>query len=67
MSTVDLTGVKPGDIVEYQLPISKRLERGTFQQWHGAEPQRLVVWSHQAKTSISVARASVTRMLPQEE
>lgn len=65
MSTGDLTSVKPGDIVEYQLPISKRIERGTFQQWHGVEPQRLVVWSHQARTSISVAQTSVTRIIPQ--
>lgn len=70
MSEIDLTTIKPGDLVEYQGIISKQSQqtmRGTFQGWHGDEPQRLLVYSFGAKTIISVGQKNVVRIVPQGE
>lgn len=65
MSNKDLTTITPGDLVEYQGPISKQIMRGEFRGWHGDEPQRLLVYSFGAKTVISVAQKNIVRVTPQ--
>ena len=45
MSSIDLKGIKPGDLVEYQRPGQNTRARGTFQGWHSTDDGqvRLVV------------------------
>jgi hypothetical protein len=43
MRLLDLRSLRPGDLVEYQLPVSKRPTRGIFQYWHTTEQGQLVL------------------------
>ena len=37
MHRKDLKNLQPGDVVEYQQPLSTTSSRGTFQRWHSID------------------------------
>jgi hypothetical protein len=43
MRHLDLRSLQAGDLVEYQLPVSKRPTQGAFQRWHTTEEGQLVL------------------------
>jgi hypothetical protein len=69
MSTLDLKGIKPGDLAEYQQPASKSPLRGTFQHWHStADGQaRLLVHSHQLGIDIQLNPRRIISITHQSE
>ena len=56
MSSIDLRGMKPGDLVEYQRLSYHHTARGTFQGWHLTDDGqvRLVVRHQQLGMDIIV-------------
>ncbi len=56
MSSINLKGLNPGDLVEYQQPRSTHPASGTFQRWHATDDgqARLIVRSQQVGIDCSV-------------
>jgi hypothetical protein len=56
MSSINLKGLKPGDLVEYQQPLSTSTTQGIFQRWHSTDDDqaRLIVRSQQLGIDCSV-------------
>jgi hypothetical protein len=50
MNMIDLKDLTPGDLVEYQQPVSKHTARGTYQRWQAPDDgqARLIVRSRAA-------------------
>ncbi len=69
MSPIDPRGIQPGDLVEYQQPISKTTARGIFQRWHSAADgqTRLIVRSQELGFDISVGPKRVISITRQSE
>jgi hypothetical protein len=49
VSSINLKGLNPGDLVEYQQPFSTSTTHGIFQRWHSTDDgqARLIVRSQQ--------------------
>jgi hypothetical protein len=52
----DLKNLQPGDVVEYQQPLSTTPSRGTFQRWHSIDDgqTRLLVRSQPLGMDLSI-------------
>ena len=68
MSRIDLQGMRPGDLVEYQRLSHTTTARGTFQGWHPtSDGQRLVVRNRQLGLDILVKPQRVLVISRQSE
>jgi len=69
MSRIDLKSLKPGNVVDYQQPLSKHAARGTFQRWHSTDDgqARLLVHSQQLGFDVSVDPQRVISITRQSE
>lgn len=69
MSTIDLKGIKLGDLVEYQRPSQNTTAHGTFQGWHPTDDGqvRLIVRNQQFGMDILVDPKRVTLITRQRE
>ena len=68
MSTLDLTGMQPGDLVEYQRLSHTITAYGTFQGWHPSDDgQRLIVRHQQLGMDILVDPERVMLITRQSE
>ena len=68
MGSIDLQGMKPGDLVEYQCLSYASTACGTFQGWHPTDDgQRLVVRHQQMGMDILVDPERVMLITRQSE
>ena len=69
MNRFDLKNIAPGDLVEYEQPISHSTARGTFQRWHATDDgqARLMVHSQQGGLDLSVDPKRVISVTRQSE
>jgi hypothetical protein len=64
MSRIDLKHLTPGDLVEYQQPVSKKPAQGTFQRWYSLSDgqARLIVRSQQLGADLPIDPQWVIRI-----